>query len=1121
VAHDQYSVVGCRNCSQRWIVEHLREQSKAQCPSCGSVYQTDLLHEFASADEFEVAAELRARQLAAKADHAEAYAKHDDYGKSADRVNEQITFHTSLLDDDVAAFRERMDSLYADAAADAQKHFETAHDLYAEQAEAAIERFDERRSALSDRADEYLDGLFREFEDQIDVGEYDAPEFEFETPARTLRVAPTPPQQRHLDTVTIEAAPQASTWVPAVIDDLLPTLVGVVEAVANRCDSEDPTMAARRLVDEALPHDDLRSRTYVSTLCEYALKYHDLSDVEFETSDGRQHAESEREDFRSALTNVGTGGGVLFGHTSLLWTAVVPVLAEAGRTPDIVVDLDPHAWHACDARSTRQRSLRAIAALADACETTVVAGPRIDQYLMQRHPEWSDCVTERRNPGRREPQSDAASTPAPDELEIYAELQQMRSREGKIKILCHLERNNGATVQDLAEDPENSLKPGSLRPYLQALVDDHALVTVDTSGRYNTYSLTSRGVTAMELVAEDGSIVHPDQDTVIGGFEAASQQSNESSSDDVTETTQPATSTVSGAARSGEGVDGLPAAEAALAATGDPDDAGYVQWIPKVKGSPYPVHARSTAADRVEGITFNNYDAAEFEDARTTYLSCLGGRTVAVTQFSGPLKTLVRIATALLSRKAWGKILTPSRVGAELDGCFEAVEDAAVTLLRDASQVGWFSEDEEEYDDLRARLTGVACALRENLGGVDDLDQDERGTLFEDAHGLLQSATALYHALDVPITVDLRVPDKDRTNAQQLANFLAETAPRQSFYGAHSVHRNTWEERTDKRKKRLGREVDPSDPTADLALSWVVTGPGADEYLAPTRSQLRGKQADRQDEMDDYDPIEVPIDLADASEYAGMRHAVEQFLRKKDLMPYGDDDRLRQTVRLFQAYTGSPYDVADALSSLRSHPRDVTLGDVESALSTLPASRLFPEMNASTPGKLLSALLSAEDPLSRADLLDAADVSASSYDRYKDVLEGLDLIERVDGGKWDATIAPWYVPETERREPRTGFSAGTTTSADALYEACCALGVPIDEPEIHELFRGGGSVDRDALWAAVDDAIVPWLDVVSVLSISITEAFGRFSPVSVTLGDTPNQATIDEAIEQKTPASAD
>jgi hypothetical protein len=1116
-------VVGCRNCSQRWIVEWVRDQAKAQCPGCGSVYQTDLLHEFASADEFEVAAELRSRQLAAKADHAEKYANYDDYGEAGDRVEELATFRTSVLDSDVKAFRERMDSLYADAAADAESHFETYTDAYADQAEAAIERFDERRSALADRADEYLDGLFRELEEHVDLDEREAPDFEYHTPARTLRVAPTTPQQRTLDTVTVAAPPQGSTWIPDVIDGLLPTLVGVVEAFAKDCDSDDTTMVARRLVDAALGDecDTMRARTYVSTLCEYALKYHDLDDAEFSTSDARDHAEEQRETFRSALTNVGTGGGVLFGHTSLLWTAVVPVLAEAGRTPDVVVNLDAEAWDACDDRGTRQRSLRALNALADACETTGVCGPQIERYLMDRHPEWSESVTERRNPTRQEPQSDADSMAAPDDLAIYTELQQMSKREGKLKILSHLERNPDATVEDIAEGPAHSLQPGSLRPYIQALVDDHDLVTVDTSGRYNTYALSARGEVAVTLISDDESVVHPDQDTLLGGFTVASEQPEQSSSSGVTEITQPATSTVCGAARSGRGVDGPSPAEAALAATGDPDADGFVQWLPKVGGSAYPVHARSTAADRADGITFNPYEAEEFEDARTTYLSFLQGEAVAVTQFSGPLKTLVRIATALLSRKAWGKILTPSRVGAELDGCFEAVEDAVITLLRDASQVGWFSEDEEQYDDLRARLTGVACALRENLGGVDDLDADDRATLFSDAHGLLQSATALYHALDVPVTVDLRVPDKDRTNDHALASFLAETAPRQTFYGAHSVHRNTWEERTDKRKKRLGREVDPSDPTADLALSWVVTGPGADEYLEPTRSQLRGKQADRQDEMDDYDPIEVPIDLADASEYAGMRHAVEQFLRKKDLMPYGDDDRLRQTVRLFQAYTGSPYDVADALSQLRSHPRDVTLGDVESALSTLPASRLFPEMNASTPGKLLAVLLSADDPLSRADLLDAADISASSYDRYKDVLEGLDLIERVDGGKWDATIAPWYVPETERRDPRTGFTSGTTTSADALYEACCALGVPVDESGIHDLFRGGGSVDRDALWAAVDDAIVPWLDVASVLSISLIDAVGRFSPVSVTLGDTPDQATIDEAINQKTPASAD
>jgi len=75
------------------------------------------------------------------------------------------------------------------------------------------------------------------------------------------------------------------------------------------------------------------------------------------------------------------------------------------------------------------------------------------------------------------------------------------------------------------------------------------------------------------------------------------------------------------------------------------------------------------------------------------------------------LPTLGRIAGALLSNKALSKILSPSAFG----NGFEQIDDAVVDkldekagdILRWGHQIGWFSEDEEQYDDWKDRISTV------------------------------------------------------------------------------------------------------------------------------------------------------------------------------------------------------------------------------------------------------------------------------------------------------------------------------------------------------------------------------------------------------------------------------
>jgi hypothetical protein len=73
-----------------------------------------------------------------------------------------------------------------------------------------------------------------------------------------------------------------------------------------------------------------------------------------------------------------------------------------------------------------------------------------------------------------------------------------------------------------------------------------------------------------------------------------------------------------------------------------------------------------------------------------------------------------------------------------------------------------------------------------------------------------------------------------------------------------------------------------------------------------------------------------------------------------------------------------------------------------------------------TATKLLKTLLNADDPMGRSEIIDTADISASSYDRYINELAAWDSIEprEVKGRRrWEAHLEPWWTPQSDRDEP--------------------------------------------------------------------------------------------------------
>jgi len=267
-------------------------------------------------------------------------------------------------------------------------------------------------------------------------------------------------------------------------------------------------------------------------------------------------------------------------------------------------------------------------------------------------------------------------------------------------------------------------------------------------------------------------------------------------------------------------------------------------------------------------------------------VSCLEDRLVVSTQYGGTIPTLVRLATALLEDRLWNTVLTPSALGDELEGCFPGVPESEVhDYLVRAAQVGWLSEDEQEYDRFRYRYDAVRKVLLRKFGKLHDLESDERIELLKTAHGLLMSATTLYDAVGVDISIELRVPEPGDLEESEFCRFVSEVVTRQASYGTHSLHRNFWEPDSQKCKTAKAREINLTDPTAHLRASFVLSGPGITDLAEPIRGAITARDEQRLDDSTDYDPVELHVPVTDVSCYAGMRHAVETVTRKERLLP--------------------------------------------------------------------------------------------------------------------------------------------------------------------------------------------------------------------------------------------
>ena len=902
------------------------------------------------------------------------------------------------------------------------------------------------------------------------------------------------------DVVVSGVSPRVSEWIPELLNELLPYSLHTVRKFICEIDPQiltherygsvlstlqDKTLAVEQQQQsdstQAWSDSEAEAVDYLNSLVEFAVKYADQSKDDLPTYHHHRH-----EKLTQLLTTVGTGKGSMNGDLEALAKGPVALHRELDETSQsVMLILDGESWSDLSDRSTGVRTLKAIAVLGSAFDVRLVISPALEQHLRRRYPQWYTehlDLTECPDKSPQETVTETDRSPEATRQRAWEMLQELPEDSGRLRLLGNLPLDGSREYRDLKQDDEIGVTPGTVGRYVLDL-EELDLVSIDRSGRYNSASLTSLGQLAVDdFLTADYRLIHPSQSTL----ETA-----------LTLTLQSNAGTVYRAQASTEGGDGSPptaTAEEWLATTGSPTNGdSYVQWLngPSDVLDAWGMHQRYHAGRRNPGVNLADDRLSKFDDGRVSYLSCFDDDLLVISQWGGPLPTLGRIAGAILSNKALSKILSPSAFGSE----FEQIDNAAVDkldekagdILRWGHQIGWFSEDEEQYDDWKDRISTVRSLCLEKVGELTNSDDIEARTeLFRDLHGLIASATQLYYAIDVDVTINVRMPDtgmlvRDDKRLNDFLDFARYTVPKQSVYGIHSGYRMLLEDREQKLKMRLPYDVDEADPTMHLTASWVFSGPTMTDLKADIEEAIEREASEIREaiaEGTETAPVmEIPVQISNT--YTATRELIEEFATSKgyEVSRRGDiherDDDLERLTRLFLRVLGTadrphracPSDVAEAMLHIARSTRSfdfISIKDISYGLSQLPVDRLLPELPP-TATKLLKTLLNSPEPLGRSAIIEKAGISGSSYDRYINELAAWDIIEPTESGgrrRWEAHLEPWWSPQSHREEPFADPDPDTGIidaefARDVGSRVLCHLITHYDLPELEDVYMSG------------------------------------------------------------------
>ncbi|WMT10363.1 helix-turn-helix domain-containing protein (plasmid) [Natrinema thermotolerans] len=511
-------------------------------------------------------------------------------------------------------------------------------------------------------------------------------------------------------------------------------------------------------------------------------------------------------------------------------------------------------------------------------------------------------------------------------------------------------------------------------------------------------------------------------------------------------------------------------------------------------------HAGAAAAAEPGAVTFVKGSLPD-ADKRERPVSYDADRDEAIVapRAATPLQMTVTNALSLADRKLFlDKALPAERLATVFDDL-----DDPMLVLKTARQIGPITSDSlEEPEQLRDDLVEWGEAIESMINRLKEGDYEDRNELcsaiLTSAKGLEGSIVHLLDAAGVDVVREVRVtPGLSNKKLRSLAKSIGISAAISSKYGGYAAYRQLFKV-PNSAPPLSGPIADASDPVGELIGSFVIRGPDAHrlrddlEYFLENPRELLDKPAEF--------TIEIPVTEPDWDAY---RDVAARLLHRK---------RLRSTpeaISLFHALVATPHDLADALLRLprEEETRELRADDVRYVLRTLTADVLLPECGSA--GVILSALLRSDEPLSQTELAERADVSTRTVRNYRDLLQGLGLLQITDEG-YRLTLS-FCTPEERQAEVYPEIVATDeimiVEAADAVLENLLPpdrYGDP-DDPAGGVLFW-----PPDPLQLADHEDFGPWITAAAALDDGGVELI---EDTVVTMGPTIVQTPITSQVK--------
>lgn len=816
-------------------------------------------------------------------------------------------------------------------------------------------------------------------------------------PTGGLTFAPARIDPEQYDVVYDNVTPARRDWLPDVLQELLPWMIQGVREVAARHDPKLLQTPRTGLVPLYLNEYGVEAVDgwYAYAASELAALVGDRPPEEWPTDDSKGISRA-----LDTLLNVSTGYDEGFSSLDDIGTGPAQLINIAPNTPQVLLKLDEEVWRETR-RAQRKRGLKAIALLSKGCDIELLTSPHLQQFLYKRHPDWYDqYLTESANSPGGEDMGVISVHDDVNQDEVLEKLGELTPGGGRLRLLAAIPDSVGEyrELRDLKADSRLNLSPGTIDRYYRDLEGKYEFLQVDDRRKYNSVTLTPSGRYAQGLLTDDYRVHHPHQAQL---------------DDHLTNPPQPHTSIVLRAgplhpAEEGQSYEDSIGSRSRSSQGSRPRELSPDEcWLDEQM-----LVDRFTAGNHAQGVTLVNDRIAEFPDGRETYIGCSGDEVHVLVQWGGPIPTLARLGTTLLGTHAFDTILTPSRVDPLLSG------PTSLDTLRLGRQLGWLSDSERDYANLRVRYERVGDSLLRLLR-FRDRDPDTWAWVCAEAHGLLASATHLYDAAGLDVTIHVRIPDTDqltRNDAryEQFIEFLQNAVPKSAAYRGNSASRMLLEKDGDKLRYRLPVDIDDTDRDAELTADWVVTGPGVTDFEDDIVHTFESISVREQVASGVEKGIRIPVEVASANTYAGVRETVERMLERLD-RSLADALTTAAVTRLYlhafgnvshKSLTCSPFDIAEAIlaaDQLAPAGEPLTQSTLVRGLGATSSKKLYPWLSPAA-REFMRALFSVDFPISRSEILEIADISESSYERHRRRLDEANLLTEPENHQYEACV---------------------------------------------------------------------------------------------------------------------